>query len=718
MEEQRVRILMIDDDLVDRRAFERFVKEEQLPYDFTCAGSVAKGKEALENGTFDIVVTDYMLGDGTGFDIFQAAGQTVPVILVTGAGGEEVAVQAMKSGASDYLIKDAEGNYLKTLPVTVESALKARRLELELKKYHEELERLVEDRTLQLREKNEELLREIDERKKAELGLQAAHEELKTAHDKLEIRVEQRTAELRKSNQYLRIQISERQKAEEGLRKSKETVEAILNATTDCAFLLDRDGILLALNNPTAHGVAQSVDRLIGKSYFDAIPPEPAGTRREAFAKVVEKGIAVRFEDRLMGRILDNSYLPVLDSNGKVERVAGFSRDITEQKKAHELLVQRQRVAALGEMAGGVAHNFNNLLQIIVGACGTAQIELEFGDIIEAKRTLGRVVETAQQGSETIKQLQDFAGVRTEDPVFQGHIIDLSQTVLKAVDMSRPLWGSSSLGTGLALALYKQLAPGCYVKGKENELFEVTVNLIKNATEALPDGGEIHVSTFVKDDHAYLKISDNGIGMPKENMTRIFEPFWTTKGAVGAGMGLPTSVGIIKRHEGEISVESEPGKGSTFTVKLPLADRSSIEDMAAPGFDPDIHARVLLLVQMPAFGAKLEILLRSCGHTVLSAESGKKGVDLFKREIIDLVICDLGVKDLNGWQVARAVKDICDKKGVRKVPFILRAGGLENLEKDRRIAECGVDRILSSSFDLSRLPVIVLELAREHLKQH
>jgi len=170
MEEKRIRLLFVEDDKIDQMAFERFAKKENLPYDYTVVNSISEAEEALRSQEYDVVVSDYMLGDGTAFDIFDQT-KDAPLIVVTGTGNEEVAVKAMKAGAYDYLIKDPEGNYLKTLPSTVELALKRKQTEKELRNYQERLEFMVKERTAQLEA-------EIVERQQVE-------EERKQLQDKL-----------------------------------------------------------------------------------------------------------------------------------------------------------------------------------------------------------------------------------------------------------------------------------------------------------------------------------------------------------------------------------------------------------------------------------------------------------------------------------------------------------------------------------------------------
>jgi signal transduction histidine kinase len=163
---KELKMLVVEDDLVDRLAFERFVKKHNLAYDYRVAGSIAEAELLLKSDTFDIVITDYMLGNGTGLDLFESF-QDMPIIVVTGTGNEEVAVTAMKRGAYDYLIKDPQGYYLTILPVTVEKALKHKEAENELARYRKDLERLVKKRT-------RELEKVIEERKKAEIQLRQA----------------------------------------------------------------------------------------------------------------------------------------------------------------------------------------------------------------------------------------------------------------------------------------------------------------------------------------------------------------------------------------------------------------------------------------------------------------------------------------------------------------------------------------------------------------
>lgn len=213
MKKEKEKILIVEDDLVDQIAFDRFAQAEELPYEYVFAGSVKEASEILDREKFDVVLLDYKLGDGTAFDLFEKLKET-PFIIVTGTGHEEMAVRAMKAGAYDYIIKDMDGYYLKTLPMTVENALKRKQAEEELLRYRKHLEDLVRARTAELQV-------EIAWRKKAEVAL-------REAHAKLEKRVEERTAELRKTNKELLKEINERKRAETKLSESLKEKEILL----------------------------------------------------------------------------------------------------------------------------------------------------------------------------------------------------------------------------------------------------------------------------------------------------------------------------------------------------------------------------------------------------------------------------------------------------------------------------------------------------------
>ena len=200
-------------------------------------------------------------------------------------------------------------------------------------------------------------------------------------------------------------------------------------------------------------------------------------------------------------------------------------QDLTARKRAEESLLRAERLKAVGELASGVAHNFNNLLQVIMTGAQLASLQME--KLGEAREKLDQILETSRLGAETVQRLQEFAQVRQENANTGRERRSWTSPMWpkRAIEMSEPWWKTSPEKEGIKIALHTSLEPDCLVKGREGELFEVVLNLVKNASEALPHGGQIEIVTRIEDDHVVLKVRDTGVGIAQESFGKIFEPF-------------------------------------------------------------------------------------------------------------------------------------------------------------------------------------------------
>jgi CheY-like chemotaxis protein len=279
--------------------------------------------------------------------------------------------------------------------------------------------------------------------------------------------------------------------------------------------------------------------------------------------------------------------------------------------------------------------------------------------------------------------------------------------------MSRSYWETKPESEGINISLVSDLQGGCLVQGREAEIFDVVMNLIQNAAEALPKGGEIRISSSVEDDSVVIRIADNGIGISKDDLGRVFEPFHTTKGPQVIGMGLACSLGIVKQHLGDILVESAEGQGSLFTVKLPFANGPADEEESAdkPHVIPAL--RLLVVDDVEAVATVLGDGLSELGQTIFTASSGIKAIEIFKTTQVDLVLCDLGMPQINGWQVASAIKSICAEKGRPKTPFVLITGWDREVTEDSMAEQSGVDAIVRKPIDILKLLEVIDEVVRK-----
>jgi GAF domain-containing protein/ActR/RegA family two-component response regulator len=375
------------------------------------------------------------------------------------------------------------------------------------------------------------------------------------------------------------------------------------------------------------------------------------------------------------------------------------TRALEEVRRTQEQLVRMEKLRALGEMASGVAHDFNNVLAVILGR---VQLLLRRVEDATLRRWLGIVEQTALEGAQTVRRIQEFTRVRRDRPT---EIVDVARVVREAVEMTRARWERESQARGLEVRLRLDLAATPPVAGEPAELRESLVNLVLNAVEALPGGGDIRVSTRATESHVEISVADTGIGMSESVRRRIFEPFFTTKGPTGTGLGLAMVYGIVSRHGGEILVDSAEGRGSTFTIRLPLPREHPATPPAAAVLGPG-DARVLVIDDEPVVRGTLEDMLRQQGHHVVAADDGPSGLARFQEQAFDLVMTDLAMPGMSGWQVAQAVK-----AARPDIPVVLVTGwGVELPPGELRVH--GVDRVLAKPFEYEEVRDAVASLRR------
>jgi signal transduction histidine kinase len=242
---------------------------------------------------------------------------------------------------------------------------------------------------------------------------------------------------------------------------------------------------------------------------------------------------------------------------------SGFLKDITEKRKMEEQLLQSEKLRAVGEMASGVAHDFNNALAIILGNTQLLLLNPQDRESKEILKTIEKVVKDCAQ---TVKRLLEFTrkGVHKEL-----HPLDLNGVVKEAMEGTRPKWNDDPLSKGTPVEMILNLEEIPPVFGIVSELKEVITNLINNAVEAMPKGGKVEIRTSCKEKKVFIQFMDTGLGMTEEVKKKAFEPFFTTKPFTHSGLGLSLSYGVIKRIGGRIEVESRVGEGTAFTIILP-----------------------------------------------------------------------------------------------------------------------------------------------------
>ncbi|MCM3870201.1 MAG: ATP-binding protein, partial [Pyrinomonadaceae bacterium] len=335
------------------------------------------------------------------------------------------------------------------------------------------------------------------------------------------------------------------------------------------------------------------------------------------------------------------------------QHVLELSQHIAEQERIREQLAQIEKLSALGELASGVAHDFNNTL---AGILGRAQLLLRTNDPEKISRGLRIIIKTAEDGGKTVKRIQDFARQR-RDHDFRPVSVD--QILLDVSELTRPRWKDKAEASGIHISLNVRVRSKSKVMGDESELREVLVNMVLNAVDAMPQGGQLTLSAEDTDGSVVISIADTGTGMAPEIRSRIFDPFFTTKGKAGMGLGLAVGFGIIRRHEGTITTHSEMSQGTTFRITLPAAktEDESLITSISPGLTEltndlngslkdarkDNQLKILVVDDEEHVRELLRDLLESERCKVVTAPDGHEALALFESREFDAVLTDLGM---------------------------------------------------------------------------
>jgi PAS domain S-box-containing protein len=650
---------------------------------------------------FDIVLADYRLPGWTGMDAFSAmrqAGRDVPFILVTGTLGEEVAVECIKQGVTDYVLKE----HLARLPLVVGRALEERALrgarslmvhalrESEANSLflfaHNPLPMWVfEMETLQILQANDAALRHYGYASMEFLQMKAT-----TLHPAEEVVmlldvVRSVTSEgrhiglwshLRKDGSVIDVEmflhkieysgraaalvvaldITERKRVEEEKQKFFTLVEysrdfiAVADLHDNVEYVNPAGRALLGFGEKESLKGTHSLDYVM-----PADLPLVHETILPALYSCGHWEGELRFRHRQTGKSLPMDFVgfQVKDQmTGEPLFVATVSRDMTERRALEQQLRHAQKFEAFGQLAGGIAHDFNNVIGAILGWAELGE-EQAASENPALHNYFKKIHFQCDRVTALIRQLLAFARRQILEP----RSLSLNQTVHEVMNLLDKVIGKDiEINTTLASDLSA-------VRADPTQIEQVLMNLCINARDAMPNGGRVTIETrdalFSEEDcrhnaglqagrFAELRVSDTGTGMDAATRERIFEPFFTTKGTgKGTGLGLATVYGIVKQHNGFIQVESQPGEGSIFRIFLPVNETSTAVDLRPPVFD-EMPVRggaetILLADDHEGIREMAQSVLKAKGYHVLVAHDGQEAIEVYTkhRDRISLVLLDV-----------------------------------------------------------------------------
>jgi len=511
----------------------------------------------------------------------------------------------------------------------------------------------------------------------------------------------------------LEAEVAERKRAEEELRTSQQIIEGIINAIPARVFWKDRNLNYLGCNAIFARdaGFADQKD-VIGKDDFQMGWRDQAELYRGDDRQVIESGCPKLLIEEPQTTsegttiTLLTSKIPLRNSDGEIRGVIGTYIDITNRKQAEKAVLESERLGAIGEMSSGVAHDFNNSLQVI---CGNLELALTDPDISkEVAECVNSAKKSATDAVARVRQLQRFTR-KANNVEFSA--LDLNMILDEAIIQTRPIWKDETEKKGLQISFQKSYGKIRSVDGEPGEIGSVFFNLIKNAIEAMPDGGTITLETGVVDHNVYVRISDTGEGMDEGTKLRIFQPFFSTKGfELGRGLGMSAVHTTIRDHGGKISVkETAPGKGTVIEALFPFGNNKaeSLEKEAVGSHQ--LSARVLWVDDDKEIRKIGKRYLEALGHFADMAGSGQEGLELLGKYQYDLLITDDGMPGMSGWQLLEKIKG---RHPAMKIAVVTGWGADVPGEKKEKY---GVGYVFGKPISMKQLQNLVIDVIRSRI---
>ncbi len=615
MDDHRLNILLVEDDEDDYVLVRDLLREiEGGRFHLEWASSYEAAIEAIQRAPHDVYLVDYRLGARNGLEFLREAserGRRAPMILLTGQGGREIDVEAMRAGAMDYLAKG-------------------------------QLDAVLLERSIRY--------------------------------------------------------AVERMRTLEALRRSEEGFRAIVEtAPIPMAIIRLSDGAILYANESLGQVVGVPAGALIGRGTLDFYE-DPSDC--QVLLDMLNRDGCVRNREVVFKRADGAPFWALISFqamtfNDERAVLVGLY-DITDRKRTEQELIRLERLRALGEMSAGVSHNLNNIL---VGVLGPAQLLHRRMDDPQALRQVEGIITSARRARDLVQRLH--RAVRGgEEGDWQP--VEVNRVAQEAVQAAQPRWKDESEARGISIRMVFDLEEDLpEVQGTEAGLHDILINLLFNAVDAMPEGGRITITTKRKTDRdepgkrrsgetekrqnrngdaenpplspspllpvgdagggwVEVVVEDTGIGMDEKTRRRVFEPFFTTKLDVGTGLGLATVYGTVTRWGGLIDVESAPGRGTTFTLLLPVWTAPEVGAQGPVGVRLARRGRVLVVEDDRVVLDLLSDLL-SADHEVEMVQSGAEALERFAPGRYDMVLIDLGMPEMPGDQVAREMRrmDAC-----------------------------------------------------------
>ena len=514
--------------------------------------------------------------------------------------------------------------------------------------------------------------RMADEVRLQQAEILASREDLRRLNESLEGTVESRTHALAESEAKYRILVE----------------------SSPLGILIVQAGRAVFVNRAFERMTGRDATTLLqnGTDPFGVFDPESEHRIRKA---VLEDHVVAQVEGQICRPNGKQIFVEVQTAGLLFENAPAtmiLASDVSAQRDLQERLIRGEKLRALGELAAGVAHDFNNNLGIILGRTQLLQMKVKDPEMISG---LEVIRQAAMDGGQTVRRIQQYTRVREE---MQHEVLHLPSVAAEGIEITRGKWKNEAQRRGVKIDIRIEANEPAPILGTRAEIREALTNLIFNAVDALPMGGSIVIRARSSGPESVLEVEDNGIGMAEAIKSRMFEPFFTTKGLSGNGLGLSMVYGIVSRHRGSIEVDSKEQVGTVVRMRFPAVDPTSA-DFAVPDRSPAPYRARILVVddEVDLVAVMRDTLLRE-GHEVVTATCGNEGIEKFRAGKFDAVLTDLGMPDVSGWEVARIARL---EGGPRLVLGLVTGWGAT--VSDEVLVSHGIDFVISKPFEVGTL---------------
>jgi PAS domain S-box-containing protein len=665
---QELRILHLEDDPRDTELMVAALRDADINCDVVRVDTREEFVAKLADQRFDVVISDVSV---PGFDgiaaqaVWQQQRPTIPFIFLSGTFGEEVAIERLKEGATDYVLK----NLMDKLPTVVRRAV-----------------------------------REMQDRADRE----HAKAELQRLNAELESRVQERTAQLTAAN--------------EALAESERRFFDILDHSPAAIFLKDLEGRYVFANRSFERVMGKERSQVIGKTDRDVFPPRLADLYQANDLKVIESGLSldveeIGIEEDFTPRVFSSSKFPLRDGTGKTYAVCGISTDITERKHAEQSMSIARREAeranrAKSDFLSRMSHDLRTPLNAVLGFAQLLDMDNLSAD---QRESVTQILEAGRHLLDLMNEVLDISRIESGNLSLSPEPVAVAEIIEQVVRLMRPLGAVQHI----EVAALSTVAQDCYVRADRQRLTQILLNLMSNAIKYNRAGGRVTVSCEdAGDGRVRINVADTGTGIRPEKLALLFTPFERLgadqTGIEGTGLGLALSRGLAEAMGGKLGVSSEVDRGSTFWIELvSVAPDPEGEPQVAPASAPvprsvESVAGTILYIEDNVSNVRLveRLLKQRRPHiTLLHASDGTIGMAMALERKPDLIFLDLHLPDTPGEEVLRR---LWEDTRTRAIPVAILSADA-TLSQSRRLIATGAKAYLTKPLDVSRMLALIDE---------